>query len=142
MQLLQPFMPFITEEIYHLLKDQTDDICVKQFRPIEKFNPDVLKAGTQLKQDITAIRDARKKHEIKNIEQVKFQGNDQVDAFYSQNNEALLLLHKQTNTIYFRPAETIDPRENSKNEIIATSAERTFSYMWKRKSIKLLRRKS
>ncbi|HSC38901.1 MAG TPA: class I tRNA ligase family protein, partial [Chitinophagaceae bacterium] len=31
MQLLHPFMPFITEEIYHLLSERKDDLCVKQF---------------------------------------------------------------------------------------------------------------
>jgi len=31
MQLLHPFMPFITEEIYHLLEERSDDLCVKQF---------------------------------------------------------------------------------------------------------------
>ena len=30
MQLLHPFMPFISEEIFHLLKERTEDICVKQ----------------------------------------------------------------------------------------------------------------
>ena len=30
MQLLHPFMPFVTEEIYHLLSEHEDDICVKQ----------------------------------------------------------------------------------------------------------------
>ena len=31
MQLLHPFMPFVTEEIYHQLKDRTDDLTVKQY---------------------------------------------------------------------------------------------------------------
>src|SRR5204862_2006503 len=30
MQLLHPFMPFISEEIYQLLKPQTTDLCVVQ----------------------------------------------------------------------------------------------------------------
>jgi valyl-tRNA synthetase len=29
MQLLHPFMPFVTEEIYHQLKQREDDLCVK-----------------------------------------------------------------------------------------------------------------
>jgi valyl-tRNA synthetase len=29
MQLLHPYMPFITEEIYHLLEERSDDLCVK-----------------------------------------------------------------------------------------------------------------
>ena len=37
-QLLHPFMPFITEEIYHLLEERTDDLCVLPYpalRPAE-----------------------------------------------------------------------------------------------------------
>jgi valyl-tRNA synthetase len=30
LQLLHPFMPFVTEEIYHLLKAQSDDLTIKQ----------------------------------------------------------------------------------------------------------------
>ncbi len=36
MQLLHPFMPFITEEIYHQLKEQKDDITVKQYPAINQ----------------------------------------------------------------------------------------------------------
>ncbi|MDE1190586.1 MAG: class I tRNA ligase family protein [Arachidicoccus sp.] len=34
LQPLHPYMPFITEEIYHLLKEQKEDLCVKQFDSI------------------------------------------------------------------------------------------------------------
>ena len=30
MQLLHPFMPFVTEEIYQLLKEQKEDLCIRQ----------------------------------------------------------------------------------------------------------------
>ncbi len=64
-QLLHPFMPFITEEIYHLLKEQDDDLTVKQFPA--KVNPDdtILQKGALLKEVITAIRDARNKNQVK-----------------------------------------------------------------------------
>ncbi len=65
MEILHPFMPFITEEIYHLLKDQNDDLCVKQFQPISTPNEVILHSGEILKQVITALRDARNKNQIK-----------------------------------------------------------------------------
>jgi len=65
MQLLHPFMPFITEEIYHLLQDRKDDLCVKQFDKIKATREDVLHTGTLLKDAITAIRDARNKAKLK-----------------------------------------------------------------------------
>jgi valyl-tRNA synthetase len=65
MQLLHPFMPFVTEEIYHRLKDRADDLCVKQFAPAIKADASVLQQGELLKQTISAIRDARVKNNIK-----------------------------------------------------------------------------
>jgi valyl-tRNA synthetase len=65
MQLLHPFMPFVTEEIYHQLKDRADDLCVKQFAPAIKADGSVLQQGELLKQTISAIRDARVKNNIK-----------------------------------------------------------------------------
>jgi valyl-tRNA synthetase len=65
MQLLHPFMPFVTEEIYHQLKDRADDLCVKQFAPAIKADASVLQQGELLKQTISAIRDARVKNNIK-----------------------------------------------------------------------------
>ncbi len=65
MQLLHPFMPFVTEEIYHQLKDQTDDLCVKQFGLIDDVNNNVLQSGILLKETITALREARVKNGIK-----------------------------------------------------------------------------
>lgn len=65
MQLLHPFMPFITEEIYHQLKDQPDDLTVKQLPASAPANQQYLETGTLLKEVITAIRDARNKNRLK-----------------------------------------------------------------------------
>ena len=65
MQLLHPFMPFITEEIYHQLKERKDDICVKQFGPVEKVDTTIVQRGELLKETISSIRDARNKINIK-----------------------------------------------------------------------------
>ena len=51
LQLLHPFMPFITEEIYHLLKERNDDLMVKQFGPIHNTDPEILILGEKLKTD-------------------------------------------------------------------------------------------
>ena len=65
MQLLHPFMPFISEEIYHQLNHQQDDLCVKQFwsfpSPLDIF----LRQGDLLKQTISAIREVRVKNNIR-----------------------------------------------------------------------------
>jgi valyl-tRNA synthetase len=65
MQLLHPFMPFITEEIYHQLAERKDDLCVKQFEHNNKIEKNTLQQGELLKQIISSIRDARVKNNIK-----------------------------------------------------------------------------
>ncbi len=71
---LHPFMPFVTEEIYHLLRDnQSVDLCVRQLdtslQPLPTDSQS-LKEGELLKSAITAIRDARVKAQIKNKDAV------------------------------------------------------------------------
>jgi valyl-tRNA synthetase len=70
LQLLHPYMPFITEEIYHLLGERDDDLCVKPFIPVSAVNSSVLTKGELLKQSISAIRDARIKNGIKMKEEI------------------------------------------------------------------------
>jgi valyl-tRNA synthetase len=70
MQLLHPFMPFITEEIYHLLKETNDDLCVKQLSAVNNPMATVLVQGKLLKEVITAIRDARNKNQFKPKEEI------------------------------------------------------------------------
>jgi valyl-tRNA synthetase len=70
-QLLHPFMPFITEEIYHRLAERKDDLCVKQFKKAVAADMAALQQGELLKQTISAIRDARVKNNIKPKDAVK-----------------------------------------------------------------------
>ncbi len=65
LQLLHPFMPFITEELHHALKTQTEDLCVKEYESISKVDEAVLNAGALLKNVISSLRDARNKNQIK-----------------------------------------------------------------------------
>jgi valyl-tRNA synthetase len=73
MQLLHPFMPFISEEIYHQLKERKagDDLCIKQFTAVDRTDIAVLQQGELLKQTISSIRDARNKNNIKPKDPVK-----------------------------------------------------------------------
>ncbi len=73
MQLLHPFMPFITEEIYHNLKNRIegDDICIKQLDSPEKVDVEIFESGYKLKKIITAIRDARNKNQLKPKDTIK-----------------------------------------------------------------------
>ncbi len=70
MHLLHPFMPFVTEEIYHQLIDRKDDLCVKQQSPIASIDYKILKLGTQLKNDIKVTRDLRAKQMLKKTDKI------------------------------------------------------------------------
>jgi valyl-tRNA synthetase len=70
-QLLHPFMPFITEEIYHLLAERTDDLCVLQYPALRSAEPRVLSQGALLKEAITTLRDARVKAQLKPKEPIR-----------------------------------------------------------------------
>ncbi|HVT83668.1 MAG TPA: class I tRNA ligase family protein, partial [Chitinophagaceae bacterium] len=73
MQLLHPFMPFVTEDVYHQLKERAeqDDICIRKLKGIEASKAILLQSGALLKEIITGIRDARNKNQIKPRESIK-----------------------------------------------------------------------
>jgi len=73
MQLLHPFMPFITEEIYHQLTERKegDDICIRQEAKIKDQNSKILVQGILLKEVITAIRDAKNRNQLKPKDSIK-----------------------------------------------------------------------
>lgn len=71
MQLLHPFMPFITEEIYHLLDERDHDLTVKQLPLVAAPDAEILRAGAALKEVITAIRDARNRIRLKQRDEIK-----------------------------------------------------------------------
>ncbi|MEP6674660.1 MAG: valine--tRNA ligase [Ferruginibacter sp.] len=71
LQLMHPYMPFVTEEIYHLLADRSDDICEKQISPLLNAQPAILAQGNLLKELITGIRDTRNKNQLKPKEEIE-----------------------------------------------------------------------
>ncbi len=98
---LHPFMPFVTEEMYHLLKNQQTDICVKQIdRSYVSKDVDaaILQHGETLKEAITSIRDARIKSQIKNKDAIKIYCNTKSEQQWNSIKE---LLCKQVNAEEF-----------------------------------------
>ncbi|HEX6193226.1 MAG TPA: valine--tRNA ligase [Chitinophagaceae bacterium] len=94
MQLLHPFMPFITEEIYHQLQSRGDDLTVKPYPPMPATNAAVLQDAVLLKEVITAIRDARVKAQLKPRETIKLHILSEDERAY---NAILGVLAKQVN---------------------------------------------
>lgn len=70
LQLLHPYMPFITEDIYHHLGERTDDLMIKPLTPNAEPDQGVLLTGEHLKALISCIREARQKHNIRQKEPI------------------------------------------------------------------------
>ena len=70
MRMLHPFMPFITEEIWHLLRERKegDDIIVASMPVSQPFDENNLKAFERAAQIIIGIRNLRKEKNILNKE--------------------------------------------------------------------------
>jgi valyl-tRNA synthetase len=94
MQLLHPFMPFISEEIYQLLKTQTTSLCIAQYGTVKNADAAVLSQGELLKQVISALRDARNKNQIKPKDPVQLHIQTSNAAAYSAIGK---IISKQVN---------------------------------------------
>ena len=94
LQLLHPFMPFITEELHHALKPQTQDLCVKEYEAVDKVDEAVLNAGALLKNVISTLRDARNKNQIKPKDAIELHIQSENNAAYQTIQN---ILAKQVN---------------------------------------------
>ncbi|HYV90387.1 MAG TPA: valine--tRNA ligase, partial [Chitinophagales bacterium] len=81
MKLLHPYMPFMTEEIYHLLYDRSEDdfITISKYPEAERIDQLILNEGEKAKELITAIRDLRSRNQIKPKEKLKLFASSELD---------------------------------------------------------------
>ncbi len=104
MQLLHPFMPFVTEEIFHHLRDREggNDLAISQFGTLgdqhknisDLQDEEVLLLGNSLKDAITSIRDVRNKNNMKPKDAVKLS----IQSDNQQGSELITdILAKQVN---------------------------------------------
>jgi len=96
LQLLHPYMPFITEEIYHLLKErnQGEDLTIRPAASLQTADADILDKGEYLKKVITNIRDARLKQQIKMKDSIQIYLDEKLSE---RVQEISALLGKQVN---------------------------------------------
>ncbi len=117
-QLLHPYMPFITEELYHLISDKTDDLCVKQYADVVTPDKNVLAEGELLKRVITSIREARAKNQLKPKDAVKLH----IQTANTQQYKAIEdILAKQVNATVFFTAEGV-----SNTIVVAVEKDKFF----------------
>ncbi len=87
MKILHPFMPFITEEIWHLLRERVegDDIIVAKIPVSKEFDNKIIASFERAEQVINGIRNIRKDKNIPNKESIELvvkKGNHPECAFY------------------------------------------------------------
>ena len=106
MQILHPFMPFITEEIYQQLKKQEKDLTITPFNPAGQPDQLYIASGALLKEVITAIRDARNKSQLKPKDSIQLH----IQTEQQGNYEAIAsILAKQVNASAIHYTNTAVP---------------------------------
>jgi valyl-tRNA synthetase len=117
LQLAHPYLPFITEEIYHLLKERKagDDLIVKQLPVYEVPDAETLKGGVMLQELITAVRDTRNKNQLKPKDKIKLWIDTRHHSFYKEVQD---ILRRQVNAenIGF----TTEPKQGSLSLVVGT----------------------
>jgi valyl-tRNA synthetase len=101
MQLLHPYMPFITEEVYQLLQDRTnaDALTIKQIKPASAIEASILANGKLLKEVITALREVRTKNSLKPKDTIKLHIETAQQAAYKSFET---ILSKQVNATHIQ----------------------------------------
>tara|TARA_B110000444_G_C18808694_1_gene581389 strand:- start:1151 stop:1852 length:702 start_codon:yes stop_codon:yes gene_type:complete len=71
LKLLHPFMPFLSEEIWHLIDNRKEDIIVADWPVVGIVNEQLLSDFENTKELVAGIRTIRKQHNIANKEQLE-----------------------------------------------------------------------
>ncbi len=121
LQLLHPYMPFVTEEIYHQIKERQagDDLMIKQIPPYLLQDNKILNEGAFLKELITATRDIRVKNQLKPKDTIKLYYTGDTH-FY---NAVGAIFSKQIN------AETLDYTAEAKKDCISYVVQQDSLYI-------------
>jgi valyl-tRNA synthetase len=122
LQLLHPFLPFVTEEIYHLLQEREEgnDLMIQQMPAATTVNDQILTDGALLQEIITAVRDTRVKNNLKPKDKVQLYVTTEDQAFYT---DASGILARQIN------AETINFTEEAKPGTISLVVQKDKLYL-------------
>ena len=64
LKLLHPFMPFLTEEIWHSIKDRNDDIIVSTWPELNSYNKELISSFEKTMEVVSGVRNIRKEKNI------------------------------------------------------------------------------
>ncbi len=93
LQQLHPYMPFITEEIYHFIKERTDDqsIMVSLFEAEGKYSDEIIEHMALALEVVTAVRSIRAQKNISPKEQLELHVVADTN-YHSEFNSAIVKL--------------------------------------------------
>jgi valyl-tRNA synthetase len=96
LKILHPFMPFITEEIWHMLLRRKDgeSIMISMMPVANEFNKDLISRFESLKETVSGIRTVRKSNDIPNKEKLELLVRCDKESF---DNELLPVMTKLCN---------------------------------------------
>lgn len=122
LQLLHPYLPFVTEEIYHELAERTegDDLIVKQLPVYGAVDKTLLKEGAFLQEIISSVRDMRNKNKLKPKDTIRLWIDTTHRSFYERVND---MLRRQVN------AEFIGYTDEARPERITIVVQTDKFYM-------------
>jgi valyl-tRNA synthetase len=116
LKLLHPFMPFVSEEIWHLLSHKDRDIMISSWPEILGYEDQELKDFELSTEIISSVRNIRKKQNI--ASKVK------LDLYYAgdfkRNTDHDALIQKMANLSLF---ERTDDKINNSNGFIVSGVE-------------------
>jgi valyl-tRNA synthetase len=106
MTVLQPFMPFVTEEIWHQMKDRAtgDDCVISSYPAISDFDKSLVEKVEKAKDLVSKIRDLRNQNGIKMKEELKLFVEDKPsakDLFDLEGLEPMVLKMANLSSIEF-----------------------------------------
>ncbi len=92
LKLLHPFMPFITEELWHLIdnRDAEDCVMLAEWPKVEKYDTAKLLQFEDAKATISEIRTVRKNRNISYKEKLILMVNPGANGYYAKNNEVII----------------------------------------------------
>ena len=86
LKVMQPFTPFVSEELWHLIRERKagDDIMISAWPAVQPVDVSVLKSFSKAEEVITNIRNVRKQHNIANKVKIELfiKKNTEVDASF------------------------------------------------------------